>query len=283
MDDLRWDDLQIFLAAHKAGTFSAAARALRIEQSTVSRRIASLESSLGAALFLRSRQGLVLTEQGERIVPLALDAQDRINELAEVAHGRRVAGTVRVALTESMAVYGLAERLDKLLDAHPDLQIQLVTSTEASDLGRREADVAVRLFQPRAGDLIAKRVTYLDNGLWGHARWQGTPWDALEWVGLESASDVSPGRLWTEAHAPRPPRLVTNGFLSFVDAVRRGIGVGVLPDPIAVGVAELVRIPAPAEPPAATPVYLVAHRASRHVPRVAALWDVLERYLCTLA
>jgi DNA-binding transcriptional LysR family regulator len=279
---MRWDDLRIFLAAHKAGSFSAAASVLRVEQSTVSRRIASLEAALGVAVFLRSRQGLVLTEHGERIMPLALEASARIEELATLSRTGGVEGTVRLALTESMAVYGLTAGLHELLLAHPALRLQLISSMNMSDLSRREADIALRLVRTQRGDLISKRVARLPNGLWGHPRWRGVAWEALEWVGLDTDAGLSTGRAWIQAHAVRPPRITTNGFVGMVEALRYGIGVGIVPDALAQQLPDLVQLASPAPPPP-TPVYLVAHRASREVPQIAAVWSFLEAHMRRLA
>lgn len=279
MDDLRWNDLQIFLAAQQAGTFSAAARALGVEQSTVSRRIASLEEALGAALFLRSRQGLVLTERGEQVLPLAVEVEQRVLEIAELGHLARVEGTVRVALTESMAVYGLPAALDELLAAHPALRLQLSSSMSASDLGRREADIAVRLFRTTRGDLVSKRVVLLPNGIWAHPRWRDRPWDELEWVGLDRDPGPSRSSAWIAAHAAREPRVTTNGFIAMVEAIGHGVGAGIVPDAIARRNPDLVRLLSPAPPPPPSSVYLVAHRASRQVPRIAAVWRFLESHL----
>ena len=92
-----WDDLRLFLLAAESGTFTAAAQRAGLEQSTMSRRIAALETRLGGALFLRARSGLTLTEQGERILPLAREARARMQEVAEAVRPQ-VAGKVRVAL-----------------------------------------------------------------------------------------------------------------------------------------------------------------------------------------
>lgn len=283
MDELKWDDLQVFLVAHASGSFSAAARQLHMEQSTVSRRIAALESALGSAVFLRSRQGLVLTDLGERILPLALEARQRVEELASISRGDRVDGVVRLALTESLAVYGLTGLLGDLLGAHPGLRLHLVNSTTLSDLSRREADIALRLARTARGDLVTKSVAQLPNGIWGHARWADVGWGELEWVSL--SADIGEGRAhgWVEANAARTPRLVTNGFLAMVEAMRHGLGVGLVPDALAAQVPGLVRIDQDGHSAPPTSVYLVTHRASRGVPRIAAVWSFLEQALRTIA
>lgn len=276
---IRWDDLQHFLAAHEEGSFSAAARLLMAEQSTVSRRVAALERRLGAPLFIRRRTGLLLTETGERILPLAREARDRIADLSAVARDAEVGGTVSLALTESMAVYTVIAFLERLFTDHPNLRIRLVSSTNVSDLSRREADLALRLFEPQRGDLVSTRVAELPNGVWGHRRWAGADWADLEWIDLDTDTRRGGRPSWVRANAPRPPRMTTNGFISMVEALRHGVGVAVLSDSLAQQVPDVVRIDAPMLPPPPTPVYLVAHTTSRHVPKVAAVWNFLESHL----
>ena len=108
--ELKWDDVKVFLAACEEGSFSAAARALGVEQSTVSRRIAALEDGLGGALFVRGRGGLVLTDRGAQVAPLARDARRTMLELVD-ASTQEIDGLVRVAMTEGLAAYGLIPAL----------------------------------------------------------------------------------------------------------------------------------------------------------------------------
>ncbi len=271
----RWDDLRLFLAAVDAGSLSGAARRLGLEQSTLSRRIAALEERLGGALFLRGRSGLVLTEHGARILPLAREAAQRIRELTEVADAR-VEGLVRIAATEALACYGLLEALPALYDAHPGLQVQLVTGDEVSDLTRREADLALRFVRPQSGALVFKKVAALTQGVWGTPAWAPLPFEALEWVELELGHLPMPETVWVRAHRSRPPRLMTNGYLCLLGALQRGLGVGVIPDVLGAQLPGLTRLEVPAALPDPLPLYLVAHSASRRTPRVAAVWDFLE-------
>lgn len=283
MDDLRWGDLRLFLEAHDAGSFSEAARRLGAEQSTVSRRVAALEEALGSALFLRSRAGLTLTELGEQVLPLAQEARQRITELTEISRRGEVEGRVRLATTEALAVHGLSSALGSLLDAHPGLRIELVTGETSSDLSRREADLALRFARPTHGELVFKRIATLELGLWGHRCWAGTPFCELEWVALDLEGLLDPEGEWVRTHAPRRPRISTNGYLAMLAAIRDGLGAGILPDALAEAQDELVRLESPAPMPEALPLYLTGHRASRHAPRIHLVWDFLSTWASRLA
>src|SRR4051794_10378369 len=75
MHSLDWNDLRYFLAVCRAGTLVGAARDLRVQHSTVGRRVEALEAALGVTLFTRAPEGLVLTEAGSEIVSLAEEAE----------------------------------------------------------------------------------------------------------------------------------------------------------------------------------------------------------------
>lgn len=279
--ETHWDDLRLFLLAAEAGSFTAAAPHAGLEQSTLSRRIAALEAQLGGALFLRARSGLTLTEQGERVLPLAREVRLRIQEIGEMAH-REVTGTVRIALTEGMASEGLVAALPPLLAAHPHLQIVLVTGDTVSDLSRREADLALRFVRPARGDLVCKRAGALAQGVWGTPAWADRAWADLEWIRFDPGPFAAPEAAWIARHGVRPPRLVTNGYLSLLAALRQGLGVGVIADIIGHHSPGLVRLAHPHPEPEPQVVFLVGHAASRHTPRVAAVWDFLDHWSADL-
>ena len=114
------------------GSFTAAARALATEQSTVSRRIAGLEAALGVALFERGRRAPTPTEAALRLRPAAERVEAEIGQLIDAAAEPRpgaVRGRVRVATTDELAAHVLVPRaLPGLRAAHPELTVELVTS-----------------------------------------------------------------------------------------------------------------------------------------------------------
>lgn len=268
-----WDGVRWFLAAVDGGSFSEAARRLYVDQSTVSRRISDLEASLGGPLFLRSRAGLTLTERGEAVLPLAREARDRLVELGEVARDDRVAGTVRLALTAPVATYEVVPRLPVLRARHPELHVDLVTSARVADLTRREADLALRFVRPERGDLVARRIADVAFGVWARADVAGLPWAELPWVAMDYGPVPAPEQEWGAAHRETEPVLTARDHAVFVAALRAGIGAGVIADRVAEAEG-LLRVDGP-QVDVRLPLWLVAHRASRGTPRVAAVWEWL--------
>jgi DNA-binding transcriptional LysR family regulator len=271
----RWDDVRYFLAASEQGSFSAAARALGVEQSTVSRRIAALEEELGGALFVRGRSGLVATERGAQILPLARDVQRSMLELVD-ASAQEVEGVVRVATTEGVALHGLVPALPELLSRHPGLRVRLVTGFGVSDLTRREADVALRFARPTHADLVYRQLATLPYGVFAAPRWSGCAPEDLDWLDIDLGAIATPR---PPRDPSRPPALVTDSYVALVQAARHGLGAALLTRPLGAAFDDLVELDLPAPLPDPIPVFLVGHTANRHTPRVAAVWSFLEEWV----
>src|SRR5688572_14429819 len=166
-----WGDLDLFLKVARAGSFTAAARALGIEQSTVSRRIRQLEQDLELTLFERQATRSILTPIGETLAKRAEAIEANVHAFVDEAQGseREVSGTVRIALTESIAVYSvIPDVLPVLRKAYPHLKIELLTSYAVARLGQREAEIALRFFRPESGDLVVQKVATMKTAVIAH-------------------------------------------------------------------------------------------------------------------
>lgn len=283
-EQLNWDDLRFFLAAAQHGGFGAAARRLEQQQSTVSRRVAALEARLGATVFDRSATGLTLTSLGRRVLGEAQVMEAALTRVADAASAteRVVEGVVRVAMTETLAsVFVIPKVLPGLLERHPKLRIDLVISDASANLARREADVAVRFFLMPSGDLLTKRVARLNTAVLAARLLAKTlTRRALhEWpfVCAYLPTGAAPEDAWREHVARAEVRVSTNSFHAQAEAVRAGLGVAVLPE-ILCGPLGLVPVPIPpaVTPPPSIDMYLVTPRASRRVPRIAAVFEALS-------
>lgn len=286
-DDLRWDDLRILLAVSRAGSFTAAAAALEVEQSTVSRRMAALEEVVGRPLFDRLRTGPRPTESMVRIAPRLERIEAEIRALLDDvrAEETEVRGRVRLALTESMAVHVVIPHLlRELRTAHPRLEVDLLTSDFAADLGRREADLALRFFRPSDGDFVVRRVAKLRTALLAHRDYarRERALQELDVIALELPGIDTHEAAYLRRHLPVEPRMRTTGYLAQVEAVRAGLGVALLARSLRRLDPELVELDLglPAGP--TLDVYLVCPKSLRPVPRVAAVFEALERALPAL-
>lgn len=165
MQHLNWNDLQVFLAIAQAGRLAKAGRTMRADATTMGRRLRRLELQLGATLFEQTRQGQELTEAGE-----ALLAQ--VEEMASAAAaigegfdggGSSIGGTLRLSVSEGFGTWFLARHIPAFAALHAHLTLDLVASSGFLSPSKREVDIAVMLSRPKAGPVIARKLS--DYGL----------------------------------------------------------------------------------------------------------------------
>jgi DNA-binding transcriptional LysR family regulator len=163
-----WSDLRSFLAVARSGRLTGAAARLRVDHSTLSRRLASLEQDLKARLFDRSPTGYTLTEQGRRLMPLAEEMERLALGAGEAVGGSAasVEGVVRIGSPEGFGSYFLAPRIAGLQDRYPQLVVQLVAASAVFSLSRRDADLVISVSRPPAGRLKVSKLTDYDLGLY---------------------------------------------------------------------------------------------------------------------
>ncbi len=163
-----WNCARAFLLTLEEGSLSAAARALNLTQSTLSRQVASLEKELGVVLFERVGRQLNPT-------PSALSLYEHVSSMGAAAnrisliassHSTELEGSVCISCTDLTAVYELPKVIGEIRKQHPALQIEIFASDEASDLRGREADIAIRAFRPTEPELIAKKLKALHASLY---------------------------------------------------------------------------------------------------------------------
>ncbi|MEP1588071.1 MAG: LysR family transcriptional regulator [Tateyamaria sp.] len=165
----RWDDLRVFLAVVRAQTLSGAGKQVRLDAATVGRRIARLEEGLNAVLFIKSPQGYALTEIGERLVAHAEAAEAAMRGATDDVATQRdqtlagqsagLSGQIRIGAPDGCANFLLPQVCAALTAKHPDLDIQIVALPRVFNLSRREADMAIGVSAPTAGQLTVQRIT----------------------------------------------------------------------------------------------------------------------------
>jgi DNA-binding transcriptional LysR family regulator len=144
------DDVRYFLAVRGAGSIKGAARALKVDHTTVSRRLAALEIALGATLFERTPDGLVETDVGRSIVPAAERLEIVAAEIVDAAHAASDSpmGPVRIAASPLLADHFFVPELRGLMERFPQVSFELFSGVASVDMPRREADIAIRVHPP---------------------------------------------------------------------------------------------------------------------------------------
>ncbi len=166
-----WDNVRVFLAVARAGQFVAAARRLRLDHATVSRRIAALEAALGARLFERLTTGARLTTSGERFIAAAEEMESAFLQAQAEVSGVDVelSGDVRIGAPDGFATYYLAEALRDFVARNPGLRLQIAPAPQLTPLARREVDVVVGLDKPEEGRFVARKLTDYSLGIYASA------------------------------------------------------------------------------------------------------------------
>lgn len=281
---MNWDNARIFLAIYRQGTLRGAAGELGIDQATAGRRLAALEQSLDARLFLRTPGGYVPTPAGELALQAAEKMEQSAHQLQRQMQGidERLSGTVRVASTDTVAIGFLMRALRDLHDRHPDIRVVLSTATQLTNLTRREADLAVRTVRPTDPDLIARHLARRESGLYAsreylEKRGEPVPGQAL------AGHDVviyqrSIAAYQSEALCDEPIHnarvvLEVNSGLMLAEALREGLGIGEMPTHLSRFYPDLVRIWP--ERRDRYDMWLVMHGDLNRTARVRAVADVI--------
>ena len=141
-----WDDVRYFLSVARQGSVRAASDQLKVNHSTVLRRIAQLEQRLGAQLFEKLPAGYRVTAAGDEVLEFAEKMEASSNQLQERVFGRDqgVSGTLRVTLPPIVATHLLMKDFAEFAKAYPEVEVEILSVDEPVNLTNREADVAIR-------------------------------------------------------------------------------------------------------------------------------------------
>jgi DNA-binding transcriptional LysR family regulator len=283
---LAWDDLRFVLAAARKGTLAAAAEELRVDHTTVGRRLRALERALSARLFERRPDGLVPTAAGRCVLEAAEATEARVLALEhEVSGGdARAEGVVRIATSHTFATCFLVPALSEILARHPGVAAEVVTRPGGFDLPRRAADLALRFSRPEQVGLIARRVADIGFGAYASKDYlarRGRPARAGDLaghdvVGYDPDAGFIPGGKWlSRASAGARVVLKCDQILSALAASAAGLGVTVLP--CFVGDSEPTVERLGNEVVEREPLWLVVHPDLLNATRVRLVVDMLNQ------
>jgi DNA-binding transcriptional LysR family regulator len=268
---MEWSDLRYILIIARAGTLTAAARRLGVNQTTAARRLAAAEAALGARLFERRDGVLHPTRAGEAAIARAAQVEQEVLALERGIGGADAvaAGTVRLTAVPILANRLLIRAVPGLLARHPRLRIELIAEPRNLNLTRREADIALRLARPESGAALARRIGRLDYAVYGPRR--RNP-DALAWVTYEEGLSHLPQARFIAAQDQSTAPLLLNDAEAIVQAVRAGLGKSLLPCFVGErerGLKRLSRVVLSRE------IWMLVHRDLRAQARIAAVIDWL--------
>lgn len=287
-----WALWRSFLAVADAGSLSAAARALGLTQPTLGRHIDALEDAVGQPLFLRTPQGLGLTEAAALLVPEARAMQmtaDSLTRRASLApqDGK---GTVRIAASHVVGAEVLPIALSPLLAEHRGLVVELSLSNDSADILRQEADLAIRMARPSQGSLVARRLGPVPIGLFAHTAYLNRAGRPASLEALARHTLIGPDAdrsalagfsVFGEHLAPQHLQLRTDSEAAQIASVRAGLGIG----PMQAGIAARDPMLEPVLPDEVNwmlEAWLVLHADLRKLPMIRLVAEHLTTVLPAL-
>jgi DNA-binding transcriptional LysR family regulator len=280
-DDLDWNDLRYVLVLWRTGRLARAAQQLRVNETTVARRVARIERILGSRLFERVNGVLLVTDIGQIVVQRAEKMEVDVGEIRNAATGAdtKAAGVVRLTAIPMLLNRIFVPALPALLEQHPQLQLHLVADPRNLDLISREADIALRLARPDKSDrVIARRLGQFAYAVYGPARRRRS---LLPWITHEVAWSSLPHVRWMAEAIKREPQagtpLIVNDSELAIHAVAAGLGRSLLPCWIGDRDSNLARLSD--QEPVTRELWLLVHPDLKHLARTRAVVAWIERVI----
>lgn len=282
-----WDDIIFFLEVARARNLVRAGQKLKVDHTTVSRRVRELERSLNTMLFRRSKSGFSLTEAGLRLLQFAEGMENNANAIIETVVGSETtdaAGAVRIASMEGIGGMYLTGCMAEFNKVYPSIQVELITDTRLLDMTRREADVFVSFFKPKGRRLSVKKIGEFRIFLYassGYLARHGAPadlkdLDAHAFVDfIDEHIHIKENRWLSDILRPRQVVFRSTSLVSQYVAASRGLGVAMLPSYVAAHNKDL----RPILPSyfSTRDIWLSVHEDLLHIGRIKAVVNFLEK------
>lgn len=270
--------MRFFLTVYRLGTLSAASDHLRVNHTTVARRIDRLEASLNARLFVRANTGYEPTLAGEKLLHTA-EAMESAMVSAEVDVGDRnlsLAGVVRIGAPDGFGSHFLAPRLKGFCEANPQLEVELVATARIFSLSKREADIAISLAMPQQGRVIGRKLIDYSLYLYGTAEYldSAPPIKAASDLGRHRFIGYIEDLLFSpelnyqpKINASRLPNFRSANLIAQLNATLSGMGLAVLPAFMATSFPCLIPV-LPEQIKLTRSFFLHLHEDSRRIARI---------------
>jgi DNA-binding transcriptional LysR family regulator len=283
-----WDDVQYFLELVRKKTLIKASRRFDVSHTTVLRRIGNLERMLDQKLFKRTPQGFVLTEAGVEFLVHAEAMERAADQAIRSNPGKdKFSGPVRIAVVEGLAVRVLGPALAAFRDKYPEISVEVVTAMQTANLTRREADISIGIVRPTGPRHVARRIARCDVYLYASRDYidrRGVPASLDEidrHVFVDYITDMIeiPALKWLQdTVGERRVVFRSTSPLAQLDAVKRGIGMGMFPTYMADSEPTLRRV-LEKEARTTREFWIAVHEELRSVPRMSAFFDFVREVL----
>ena len=275
---MEWSDLRIFLAIARSGTLGGAARLAGQTQPTMGRRLRALEAAIGSALFQRTSEGFVLTDEGRAVLTHAEQMEEAALAMQRKLAGQadQPSGLLRIAASDWFGAHILSPLAASFRQRYPQVSIELITDSRPFSLARREADIAFRITPFEEADVVQRKLLHMDYAAYGAPGLEApTPGDGLgcTLITMDAAFADIPDAKWLR-------KVLPNARIGFASNSRdaqaiqcaAGAGVAVLPCLLGDLIATIKRLDLGDTPPGRD-VYIGYHRDLRHLGRLRVFLD----------
>lgn len=287
-----WNQVRAFLATAEEGSLSAAARVLGQTQPTLSRQVAALETDLGVTLFERAGRAVALTEAGRELLGHVRAMGEAATRFSLTASGQSqsIEGRVVITATHAVAIYQLPPIIQRISSLAPDIEIEIITSSQVQDLTKREADISIRHARPQQPDLIAKLIGETRAHLYAsqdfiHAN---GPFPTLDAVSAASFIGVGQNdrmivmlREYGLSLTPENFRIGSFNGTVIRELVAQGLGLSVVTRDFEL-THRNIRAILPDQFAVPVPIWLVTHRELHTARRIRFVYDILSEELSKL-
>jgi DNA-binding transcriptional LysR family regulator len=273
-----WENIRYFLAVARIGTMSGAARSLKVDQATVSRRLAALESDIKTRLIERQPKTCKLTSIGQRVLELAQEMEEGAYAVERLLEASRspLSGKVTLSAPPVLVANFLVKHLADFRHANPGVQLSVLCEARRVSLSRREADVVLRLTRPEELTSVVRKLGRVSFGLYASTDYPHlhNP-SAWEFIAYDAGFVGVPQQEWLMSVAgKRPIACEISDINGHLVAARAGAGVAGLPDFLADTDPKLQRLPCEGEP-FSRDIWMAVHQDLRGSPQVRAVMDFL--------
>ncbi|WOH39345.1 LysR family transcriptional regulator [Thalassotalea fonticola] len=283
---MNWDDIKIFLQVARTGKLALAARNLKVDSSTVSRRLHYLEKSLEVSLFERGAQGHLLTVEGQQLMQTAKRMEQNLQSSVASLQGinKGDSGNVRLGTTEAFGSFFLATKMREFARLAPKINVDILTFSRQVNLTRYEADIAINVGKPDKTSMVVTKLCdyrlklYASNiYLRNNPITKKSDLNQQSWIAYVEHLDFSDQLSHVKDLAPDvTPTLKSSSVISQYLAVKSGLGIAVLPcfmadldpelKPLLDDEIDIVR-----------QFYLMAQADRKRIARVEMLWNFIKK------
>ena len=206
---LSWDEFRLVKSIAEARSLVGAAERLGVNHSTVFRRLAAVESAVGARLFERSRAGYEPTAAGEEMIALATTMAESVLEFERRVAGRDVkpTGELTVTVPEAIGQHFMPAIVAQFQAQNPGVVVELILSDQPLNLSRRDADIAIRMTNDPPETLVGRRICTAV-GVYAAATWPRSSAPRRRFVAFIGFGDIRTGAARGGSRPTCPERLV---------------------------------------------------------------------------